>query len=105
MNNDFLDNFSDVHDSLKALIWLAPTPIKEFLFKKFFFFLKSFRDFFEKYVLMRSRNTYFGLYIFFIYGQLKQLLKVLKLLLSIDIIRSIYKIWKFLSLLKLFLGL
>jgi hypothetical protein len=105
MNNDFLDNFSNVHDWLKALIWLAPTSMKEFLSKKFFFFLKSFRDLLEKYVLMRSCNTYFGLFIYFIYGQLTQLLKVLKWLQSIDIIGSIYRIWKLLSLLKIFLGL
>ena len=68
MNNDFLDNFSNVHDWLKALIWLAPAPMKEFLSKKFFFCLKSFRDLFEKYVLMRSRKTYFGLYIYHLWS-------------------------------------
>ena len=39
----------------------------DFLSKKFFIVIKSFRDLFERYVLMRSRNTYFGLSIFFIY--------------------------------------
>ena len=105
LNEFLINNFSNLHDALNALIWLLPTPIKVFLWRKFFLILKLFFDFFERIVLMRSRNSFGGLYESLIYASLKQLFEVLNWLLITDNIKRIYRIWRFLRLLRFFLGL